>query len=601
MRFKMSDRKLSWQISVPIGIGSMLVAAGVYFWFSSVFATAKQDALVDRARSIVLQAESSREFTAQQQKQGVFRKDIKNVEDMLYTVPVVSAMRTAEKKAAESGYSLRVPKFSPRNPKNLPDSVEADVLHQLEAKNTSEHWLIDKNTNQLRYFRAVRLTEECMACHGDPNTSFALWGNHEGKDPTGVRMEGWKVGEIHGAFELIFPLEGLQAQVAAESRKIALLALVGSIVMVLIVVGITVTVTRPVKSLAGLASQVAAGDLTVKVDTSRGDEIGTMAKAFSQMIDSLKSTLDNIIESSSEVASASAEISSSTEEMAAGAQESSTQASEVAAAVEEMAKSIIENSGNATKAAETSSQAKVAAERGGEIVEQTIVRMRQLSDVVKRSAATVQELGRSSDRIGEIVSVINDIADQTNLLALNANIEAARAGEQGRGFAVVADEVRKLAERTSRATKEIAGMIKEIQKNTAEAVTTMTEGTEEVERGISSADEAGRALQGIVSIVQDATDRVTTIARATEQQSNVADQISKNVEGISTVSRETALAVHQIAKAADDLSRLTESLMGSVHQFKIHEDESGHRPSVAAARTGRTVTAKSRPPVMAEQ
>ena len=195
----------------------------------------------------------------------------------------------------------------------------------------------------------MRLTEECMACHGDPNTSLALWGNNEGKDPTGVRMEGWKVGEIHGAFELIFPLDSLQQQVAAESRKIALLALLGSIVMVVIVVGITVTVTRPVKSLADAATKVAGGDLTVKVDTDRGDEIGTMAKAFSQMVDSLKRTLENIVESSSEVASASAEISSSTEQMAAGAQEQSTQASEVAAAVEEMAKSIIESSGNATQ------------------------------------------------------------------------------------------------------------------------------------------------------------------------------------------------------------------------------------------------------------
>jgi methyl-accepting chemotaxis protein len=600
MAFKMSDRKLSWQISFPIGLGSVIVAVGVYVWFSSVFATSKEEALVDRARAIVLQAESSREFTAQQMREGVFRKDIKNVDQLLYTVPVVSAMRTAAKKAQESGYTLRVPKFSPRNPKNQPDTLEAGVLRTLETENALEHWLIDKKTNQLRYFRAVRLTEECMACHGDPNTSFALWGNHEGKDPTGVTMENWKVGEIHGAFELIFPLDALQAEVAAESRKIALLALFGSVAMVLIVVAITVRVTRPVKSLADAATQVAGGDLTVKVDTTRGDEIGTMAKAFDQMIGSLKMTLQNIVESSSEVASASAQISSSTEEMAAGAQEQSTQASEVATAVEEMAKSIIENSGNATKAAETSGQAKVAAERGGEIVEQTIVRMRQLSDVVRRSASTVQELGRSSDRIGEIVSVINDIADQTNLLALNANIEAARAGEQGRGFAVVADEVRKLAERTSRATKEIAGMIKDIQKNTADAVSTMTEGTEEVERGIAAADEAGRALQGIVRIVQDATDRVADIARASEQQSEAADQISKNVDGISSVTRETALAVHQIAKAADDLSRLTEALMGSVHLFKMNEDDT-RVGGVTPVRAAKQIKTHGRPHVMAEQ
>jgi len=197
--------------------------------------------------------------------------------------------------------------------------------------------------------------------------------------------------------------------------------------------------------------------------------------------------------------------------------------------------------------------------------------------------------------------VINDIADQTNLLALNANIEAARAGEQGRGFAVVADEVRKLAERTSRATKEIAGMIKDIQKNTSDAVTTMTEGTEEVEHGIAAADEAGHALQGIVNISQEATERVTAIARATEQQSDAADQISKNVDGISMVTRETALAVHQIAKAADDLSRLTESLMGSVHMFKTNDGALSQHAAAPVSGARAKILAKRRAPEMAEQ
>lgn len=601
MNFRMSAYKLSWQISVPIAVGSIVVALGVYLYFSHTFAESKQLALVERGRAILLQAESSREFTAQQQRNGVFKRDFASVDELLYTVPVVSAMRTAAMKAEEAGYTFRVPKFSPRNPKNQPDSLEAGVLRLLESRNANEHWVVDERTNQLRFFRAVRLTEECLACHGDPATSEKLWGNKEGKDPTGVVMENWKAGEIHGAFELLFPLQAMQEEVAAESRQIAILALLGSLVMVGIVTGIAYTVTKPMKSLAGVAGEVAQGDLTVAVRTDRQDEIGQLSASFGKMVSSLRGTIERIVESSSAVASASAQISSSTEQMAAGAQEQSTQASEVAAAVEEMARSIVESSSNATRAADTSGQAKVAAERGGVIVDQTIVRMRQLSDVVRRSAATVQELGRSSDHIGEIVSVINDIADQTNLLALNANIEAARAGEQGRGFAVVADEVRKLAERTSRATKEIAGMIKDIQRNTAEAVTTMTEGTEEVERGIAAADEAGRALREIVEIVQAATERVTTIARATEQQSQAADQISKNVEGISMVTRENALAVHQIAQAADDLNRLTESLLGSVHMFKLGDLPAGGRSTTAAPASGVRMVRQDRPAVMAEQ
>jgi methyl-accepting chemotaxis protein len=181
----------------------------------------------------------------------------------------------------------------------------------------------------------------------------------------------------------------------------------------------------------------------------------------------------------------------------------------------------------------------------------------------------VRELGKSSDQIGEIISVIDDIADQTNLLALNAAIEAARAGEQGRGFAVVADEVRKLAERTTKATKEIAGMIKKIQVDTAGAVSSMEQGTGEVEKGKQLADRAGASLQEIVGVSQKVTDMVTQIAAASEEQSSASEQISKNVEAISKVTGETAQGTQQIARAAEDLNRLTEKLQELTSRFTV--------------------------------
>ncbi|MHB9041660.1 MAG: methyl-accepting chemotaxis protein, partial [Melioribacteraceae bacterium] len=191
------------------------------------------------------------------------------------------------------------------------------------------------------------------------------------------------------------------------------------------------------------------------------------------------------------------------------------------------------------------------------------------SEVVKQSAETVQTLGKSSDQIGEIVQVIDDIADQTNLLALNAAIEAARAGEQGRGFAVVADEVRKLAERTTKATKEIATMIKQIQKDTEGAVQSMSRGTEEVEKGKVLADKAGQSLKQIISGAQDVVDMSTQVAAASEEQSSAAEQISKNIEAISNVTQESAAGVQQIARAAEDLNRLTVNLQELVLRFKI--------------------------------
>ena len=259
--------------------------------------------------------------------------------------------------------------------------------------------------------------------------------------------------------------------------------------------------------------------------------------------------------------------------MAAGAQEQSSQTTEVAAAVEQMTKTIYETTKNTGQAAEASKNAGKVAKEGGNIVEETIIGMNRISDVVTKSAETVQELGKSSNQIGEIVQVIDDIADQTNLLALNAAIEAARAGEQGRGFAVVADEVRKLAERTTKATKEIATMIKQIQKDTAEAVISMQTGKNEVNNGKQLALKAGDALTEIISGADKVVDIVTQVASASEEQSSASEQISKNIESISSVTQQSASGVQQIAHASEDLNRLTLNLQELIAQFKLDGKE----------------------------
>ena len=332
-------------------------------------------------------------------------------------------------------------------------------------------------------------------------------------------------------------------------------------------------VIKPVQEGSSALAVMATGDLTVRMRGEYQGDLQLIKESINKVGGSLMDALRKVSEAVSATASASSQISSSTEEMAAGAQEQTSQAGEVASAVEEMTKTILENSKNASVAAETAKLARVSAEQGGKVVDDTVNGMKRIASVVNKSAETVKELGKSSDQIGEIISVIDDIADQTNLLALNAAIEAARAGEQGRGFAVVADEVRKLAERTTKATKEIAGMIKKIQSDTTGAVQSMEEGTQEVERGIELADRAGTSLKEIVGVSQKVTDMVTQIAAASEQQSSASEQISKNVEAISKVTGETAQGTQQIARAAEDLNRLTDNLQSLVGQFTVAEKE----------------------------
>src|SRR5204863_512098 len=187
---------------------------------------------------------------------------------------------------------------------------------------------------------------------------------------------------------------------------------------------------------------------------------------------------------------------------------------------------------------------------------------------------TMDELGKSSDQIGQIVGVINDIADQTNLLALNAAIEAARAGEQGRGFAVVADEVRKLAERTTTATKEIAGMIKNIQQETKTAVTAMETGTKQVEEGVKSTIQAGGSLKEIIHMAEQVGEMVMQIATAAMEQSSASEEVNQNMEKIAKLVKESADGAQQSAKACQDLSSLAFDLQNMVGTFKLGSGES---------------------------
>ncbi len=328
-------------------------------------------------------------------------------------------------------------------------------------------------------------------------------------------------------------------------------------------------VGKPLTTLVSQSEEIAKGDLTSPIDYHSKDEIGALAQVFRQMKDNLKESITRIIDASAAVASATTEISAGTEEMAAGAEEQSNQAAEISASVEEMSRTIADNSRNALATAETATSAKNAATNGGKIVDNSLEVMRQIATVVQRAAETVRTLGASGNEIGEIISVINDIADQTNLLALNAAIEAARAGEQGKGFAVVADEVRKLAERTTNATKEIAEKIGRIQDETSIAVKAMQEGTKKVEEGIHETDAAGSALNEIVTYSNKVTEMIAAIASASDQQAATSEQIATSIEGISNVTRETATGLQQIAHSYQDLNRLTLDLESLTQQFTI--------------------------------
>lgn len=341
------------------------------------------------------------------------------------------------------------------------------------------------------------------------------------------------------------------------------------IIAVLISWIITRSITNPLREVVRISGKIAQGDLTVSVKSRSRDETGQVLDAMRIMVENLRALIGQVSGTSTQVASAAGGLLSTAERIATGAEEVVAQTSTVATAGEEMSATSGDIARSCQMAAEGAQRASLSARNGAEVVENTVRVMGQIAERVQESARTVESLGARSDQIGAIIGTIEDIADQTNLLALNAAIEAARAGEQGRGFAVVADEVRALAERTTRATKEIGGMIKAIQGETRGAVVAMEQGVQQVETGTIEAAKSGAALSDILEQINAVAMQVNQIATAAEEQTATTGEISSNMIQITEVVQQTSQGAHESATAAAQLSGNAEELQRLVRQFSL--------------------------------
>jgi methyl-accepting chemotaxis protein len=365
--------------------------------------------------------------------------------------------------------------------------------------------------------------------------------------------------------------EALHGEKLSRTAIVTIVGLLaGSILLgIVLATWITAKVCGPIQRLVGDADQVAQGNLSIAIESSARDEVGLLAKAFSTMVDNLRSIIGQVKETSVQVASAANQLHANAGQMATGAEEVASQTGTVATASEEMAATSSEIAQNCHMAADASEHANASAEQGAQVVQQTVTVMNGIAERVRTTAQSVESLGTRSDQIGAIIGTIEDIADQTNLLALNAAIEAARAGEQGRGFAVVADEVRALAERTTKATREIGEMIKAIQSETRGAVSAMEEGVRQVEEGTNEAAKSGEALNNILSQIGAVSQQVAQIATAAEEQTATSSEISTNIQQITKVVQETSRGAQESAAAANQLALLSDGLQRLVGQFRL--------------------------------
>ncbi|MBI5331270.1 MAG: methyl-accepting chemotaxis protein [Betaproteobacteria bacterium] len=325
----------------------------------------------------------------------------------------------------------------------------------------------------------------------------------------------------------------------------------------------------PLDNAVTAAKAIAAFDLSQPVPLAGRDEIGQLLDQFAIMRNNLQEGAALIKQNTVHLESASRVLAESSRSAASAAEKQSEATSSMAALVEELSVSIDQVGEHASDANRISLHSGDSSQKGGDVIHKTADEIGRIADAVNESAATIRELENYTEGISKIIGVIKDIADQTNLLALNAAIEAARAGEQGRGFAVVADEVRKLAERTTRATEEIVGMISKVQEGAHRAVNDMETGVHRVSGGVQLARLAGDSIVDIRATSAQVVHAVKEIHQALQEQSVAAREIAQNVEQVARMTDQGANASAQASHIAAEVADLAGDLRQLADLFKI--------------------------------
>ncbi|WP_196160614.1 methyl-accepting chemotaxis protein [Reinekea sp. G2M2-21] len=319
-------------------------------------------------------------------------------------------------------------------------------------------------------------------------------------------------------------------------------------------------------------ADLADGDLTTQATVTE-DFTGAIADSINFAIDQMRSLVSSINTTAVQVSSAAQETQATAMHLAEASEHQAQEIAGASAAVNEMAVSIDQVSANAAESAAVAERSVAIAKKGADVVQATINGMDNIREQIQETSKRIKRLGESSQEIGDIVSLINDIADQTNILALNAAIQASMAGDAGRGFAVVADEVQRLAERSSAATKQIEALVKTIQNDTNEAVISMEQTVAEVVRGARLAQDAGVALEEIENVSKNLADLIQNISNAARQQASSAGHISNTMNVIQEITSQTSAGTTATAKSIGNLAQLANDLQSSVAGFKLPEND----------------------------
>lgn len=584
-------------LSIGIFLVSLL-SIGLMSFFSYIFYENTIDAFVSKARSITLAAESVRLEMDKKWQQGILTVEQarffyrqQQMDKLLNMVPVVTAWRSAMEQAEAGEYEFRVPKFNPRNPKNTPDygldyQIEAPALNKIKKEGLKEYFILDKKINAIRYFLPITLSETCLMCHGDPTRSDEIWGIPNGQDPTGGKMEDWKAGELHGAFEIIQYLDPADRKMRQNILKATFITIIG---LFFVFTGyyflVKFTVVNPITDVSNRLKDIAEGDadLTQRLSSSTEDEIGSLINNFNVFMKNMHKMIQQVSENTKTINSASEQLSQISQKMSGTSTSTSGRTHSVAASTDTMSSNLnaiasamheatsnISSMASATEElnttlAEIAKSSEDARSRSTEGVEQS-----------KRTSQQISELEFIAKNIGAVTETIAEISDQTNLLALNATIEAARAGESGKGFAIVAGEIKELSYQTAQATNEIKQQIESVQQaidKTLKEVSGMEKIVYEI-NGITlkvadAVAEQQTATNEISSNISQISLVTEEIGQKVSESSEMAIQVNAELAEVNKASKDVALGSKNISSNVNELTSMAAGLKQMIEKFKV--------------------------------